>query len=90
MLKSHIKKNYALLVQEETGRRSEEAVSGGTKGISLLEGSQGLTARRSGRSGTKIKVLYTKINLNCILRSSPYRPVNTLRLGYKNQPVNAV
>jgi hypothetical protein len=25
-----------------------------------------------------------------IYRLSPYRAVNTLRLGYKNQPVNAV
>jgi len=26
----------------------------------------------------------------CTHRSSPYRAVNTLRLGYKNQSVNAV
>jgi len=30
------------------------------------------------------------INLNDIYRSSPYHAVNTLRLGYKNQTVNAV
>ena len=29
-------------------------------------------------------------NLSCIQRSSPYRALNTLRLGYKNHPVNAV
>jgi len=29
-------------------------------------------------------------NLNPILRPSPYRTVNTHRLGYKNQSVNAV
>jgi hypothetical protein len=28
--------------------------------------------------------------LNCIYSSSPYRAVNTLRLCYKNQSVNAV
>ena len=32
----------------------------------------------------------TKINLNSVSRFSPYRAVNTLRLGYKNQPVNIV
>ena len=31
-----------------------------------------------------------KINLNSIRRSSPYRAVNTLRLGYTNQSVNVV
>ena len=30
------------------------------------------------------------INLNYIYRSSPYRAVNSLRLGYTNQSVNAV
>jgi hypothetical protein len=37
------------------------------------------------RNGPKIK-----IKLDCVQRSSPYRAVNTLRLGYKNQPVNVV
>ena len=37
-----------------------------------------------GQSGTG-----TKVNLNYIT-SSPYRAVNTLRLCYTNQPVNAV
>ena len=32
----------------------------------------------------------TKINLSYIQRSSPYRAVNTLRLSYTNQSVNAV
>jgi len=32
----------------------------------------------------------TNIDLHYILRPSPYRTVNTLRLGYKNQSVNAV
>jgi hypothetical protein len=32
----------------------------------------------------------TKINLNYISKFSSYRAVNTLRLGYKNQSVNAV
>jgi len=32
----------------------------------------------------------TKISLNYISRYSPYRAVNTLRLGYKNQPPNVV
>jgi hypothetical protein len=32
----------------------------------------------------------TNINLNHISRPSPYRTINTLRLRYKNQPVNAV
>jgi hypothetical protein len=32
----------------------------------------------------------TKTNLKCIQISSPYRAVNTLRLCYKNQSVNAV
>ena len=37
------------------------------------------------------KSLKTEINLNYIVqRSSPYRAVNTLHLGYKNQSVNAV
>jgi len=31
-----------------------------------------------------------QINLNYSKRFSPYRAVNTLRLGYKNQSVNAV
>jgi hypothetical protein len=35
-------------------------------------------------------MLYLSINLNYIQRFSPYRAVNTLRLGYKNQSVNAV
>jgi len=34
--------------------------------------------------------LKTKSYLNYIERSIPYRAVNTLRLGYKNQSVNAV
>ena len=34
--------------------------------------------------------LETKINLNGIQGLSPYRAVNTLRLGYKTQSVNAV
>ena len=34
-------------------------------------------------------MLYLSINLNYIQRLSPYRAVNTLRLGYKNQSVNA-
>jgi hypothetical protein len=32
----------------------------------------------------------TKIKIRYIYRSSPYRAVNTFRLGYKNQSVNAV
>jgi len=32
----------------------------------------------------------TKIALSYIQRPSPYRAVNTPRLGYKNPPVNAV
>jgi len=32
----------------------------------------------------------TETNLSLILKTSPYRAVNTLRLGYKNQSVNAV
>jgi hypothetical protein len=32
----------------------------------------------------------TKINPNCVQRFGPYRAVNTPRLGYKNQSVNAV
>jgi hypothetical protein len=32
----------------------------------------------------------TKIQLNYVLRFSPHRAVNTLRLGYKNQSVNTV
>jgi len=32
----------------------------------------------------------TKINLNYIEGSSPYRAVNTLRLNYTNQAVNVV
>jgi len=35
-------------------------------------------------------MLTDKINLNYIYIFSPYRAVNTLRLGYKNQSVNAV
>jgi len=31
-----------------------------------------------------------RIDVNCIYRPSPHRAVNTLRLGYANQPVNAV
>jgi len=27
----------------------------------------------------------TKLNLNCVQRFGPYRAVNTLRFGYKNQ-----
>jgi hypothetical protein len=35
-------------------------------------------------------LLRTECNLNYIERPSPYRAVNTFRLGYKNQSVNAV
>jgi hypothetical protein len=38
---------------------------------------------RCGQLGTNINVTYA-------YRSSPYRAVNTLRLGYKNQSVNTV
>jgi len=31
-----------------------------------------------------------KMDINYILTPSPYRAVNTLRLGYENQSVNAV
>jgi len=34
--------------------------------------------------------LKKKINISLIQISSPYRAVNTQRLGYKNQPVNVV
>jgi hypothetical protein len=34
--------------------------------------------------------LKADINLNYIWKLSAYRAENTLRLGYKNQPVNAV
>ena len=34
--------------------------------------------------------LKAKTNLNCTLTSSPYRAVNTLHFGYKNQSVNVV
>ena len=37
----------------------------------------------------EFKTLEMKSNL-FVCRSSPYRAVNTLRLGYKNQSVNAV
>jgi len=37
-----------------------------------------------------VKNLNVKINLNYTKISSPYRAVNTLRLGYKNQSVNVV
>jgi hypothetical protein len=30
------------------------------------------------------------VHLKCTLTASPYRTVNTLRLGYKNQSVNVV
>jgi hypothetical protein len=32
----------------------------------------------------------TTVNVNSTYSPSPYRAVNTLRLGYKNQSVNAV
>jgi hypothetical protein len=32
--------------------------------------------------------LQTKINLNYVQIFSPYRAVNTIHLGYKNQPVS--
>jgi hypothetical protein len=35
-------------------------------------------------------MLKAKINLNYIQKFTSYRAVNTLRLGYKNQSVNAV
>jgi len=31
-----------------------------------------------------------KSSMNCIQVPSPYRAVNTPRLGYKNQPINVV
>ena len=37
-----------------------------------------------------ISPLKSDINVNCIDISSPYRAVNTLRLGYTNQSVNVV
>jgi len=37
-----------------------------------------------------INPLKTNTNLSSILRPSPYRAVNTLRLGYRNQSVNVV
>ena len=39
---------------------------------------------------TQIKHLKKNIHINCISSWRPYRAVNTLRLSYKNQPVNAV
>jgi len=36
------------------------------------------------------KGLKTNINLNYIQRFSPYRAVNTLDIGYKNESVNVV
>jgi hypothetical protein len=42
------------------------------------------------KGDTRNSPLKVKINLNSVERPSPYRAVNTLRLGYKNQPVNAV
>ena len=42
-------------------------------------------------TGKCVSFSYRKANINLILyRSSPYRAVNTLRLRYKNQSVNAV
>jgi hypothetical protein len=38
----------------------------------------------------RLNILKAKINLNCSYRIGSYRTVNTLRLGYKNQSVNAV
>jgi len=38
----------------------------------------------------KLLVHIVTTGLNYISRSSPYRAVNTLRFGYKNQSVNAV
>jgi hypothetical protein len=32
----------------------------------------------------------THTNLNCVQRPSPYRAVNTFRLGYNNQSVDVV
>jgi hypothetical protein len=41
--------------------------------------------------GKKLSLKITaKVVLNYIKTFSPYRAVNTLRLGYKNQSVNAV
>jgi hypothetical protein len=37
-----------------------------------------------------ISLVMSKIYLNYAWRFSPYRAVNTHRLGYKNEPVNAV
>ena len=47
--------------------------------------------------GQKVKLLNVKLVVHIVTNglyyiyiSSPYRAVNTLRLGYKNQSVNAV
>jgi hypothetical protein len=42
----------------------------------------------SGTVSSTIRKL--RFNLRCTHISSPYRAVNTLRIGYKNQSVNAV
>jgi hypothetical protein len=37
----------------------------------------------------KAAEIKANVNLNFVYTFSPYRAVNTLRLGYKNQPVKA-
>ena len=53
-------------------------LAGGRNALNVFHYSQLLT------------LLNSTVNMNYIWRSSPYRAVNTLRLGYKNQSVNAV
>ena len=49
-----------------------------------------VTYRSIYRNTMRVKPLRSNSKLNYIQRSSPYRAVNKLRLGYKNQSVNVV
>jgi hypothetical protein len=40
--------------------------------------------------GQNVELLNVKVAVHKYLKPSPYRAVNTLRLGYRNQSVNAV
>jgi len=49
-----------------------------------------ITCRRSDKTTSQSLEFILLVNANYISALSPYRAVNTLRLVYKNQSVNAV
>ena len=78
----------------KSGETSGVAMGSGLKGDSLPEDDTIRTCLEIKEHIVQCTVdpssLKTEFNLHYIQTLSPYRAVNTLRLGYKNQSVNVV